>query len=319
MLDEMESQTHDASTKGRTRNLRWINMAKERFRYDVNWPQLRRENTLTLVTGQFDYVLPGDVLIPMPTMTIPTEDVFIREVSPEIFKIARPGAVDDEPSQRDRPQAWMQREWVGVELQPSAASAIRCLSSNNADVTVVTIEGIANGEIDREVITLVAGDASTTKTFTRIDSVSKKTTSLGVITVSSNAAAVTNAKLGPLHITKRYINIRFSPVPDAALTVRYDFIPWGPDLINDSDIPLIPERHHEGIVERALMYALKYGKNSSYRIAASAYQDRLEFARRETGRDAGQVKQWIWGGDIIFPDNRRFDFDFFLRNLFWGS
>lgn len=318
MLLELSAQLADTSDAGKVKQLRWLNMAKDRVLYDVDLPQLRRTATLTFVKGQYDYVMPADVmrLAPDNTMNIPAEERTIRRVSPFQLKTIIPGLTSE--TTEDMPEVWADREWVGVLAQPSSASTIKLLSSSASDVTAVTIEGIVGGEIDREVLTLVAGTKTSTKQFTAVHSISKADTSTGRITVTSNSDTVTLGILGPLHYTKRYIHSRFYPITDAAYVAAYDFIPWTPELVNDSDIPLLPEWLHETIVTRALLYGYRNKGDTNYRLAAGEYSDMLAKVREETGRDQGLLKQWTLVDDLYVDQQGLWDFDMFLKFLYWG-
>ena len=87
---------------------------------------------------------------------------------------------------------------VTIEItQPTAASAIAIVSSDNDDTTqAVTVVGTVNGLDDVEAVTLTGTTSvSTAKSFSYIKGIRKSADTEGTITCTSNAAAVTNATL----------------------------------------------------------------------------------------------------------------------------
>lgn len=322
----MADQMGDATTTGQTRADRWINMAQQRFCLDSRLPQLRRETTLALVADQYDYILPADILIPSDVWTVPAEDSRIHKVNFHNFKFAQPNAIAS--TDKGLPSVWMDHSWVPVSAQPTGAGTVTATSSSTSTDNGVklTVEGIVSGEVDREQITLAGvggagGTATTTKQFSIIHSISKDVKGVGRITLVSNTGTpVTLGIIGPLQTRKQYIKVRLFPIPDAVQTVYLDYMPWLPDLVNDSDMPLIPDRHHTGILSRALMYAYKFQKNQkSFQQEAGFYQDLVDAIRQETGADEGLIKAWRWGGDIdVGNTSPEYDWDMFLRSIYGG-
>ena len=320
MVAEMQDQLKDSSAAGAIRIKRWINMAQQRVLYDMDWPQLRREATLSLVDGTPTYVFPPEVLR-LLSIRIPSEDIVLRKGNLARFDMSAPDATVD--TNKDTPSLWMEEGWVGAAAQPTSASVITGTSSGTEAASpglIVTVEGTVSGVADRDTMALITTTpGATTKSFTEVTSISKAGVSVGKITFTSNTGGVTVAILSPLQWTARYIKIRVYPTPKAALTAYYRYLPWLPDLVNNSDSCLIPERHHELVVAGALKYAYRYQSSGAYKAAELEQRKLLAEARAELGEDAGVPFQWQWGGLLQstvgakIPSNEDY-----LRQLYWG-
>lgn len=319
MISEIQDRVHDTSSLAAIKHLRRINMALHRVNYDVDFPQLRRDYTLNVVANTRDYVLPSGIMIPNDNWVIPSIGTSIRKVNRNSLEISRPGLASD--PNRNSPNVWCDYAWSGVSAQPSAASKIKVTSDSTEASLKVTVEGVVSGEIKREMLNLngTTANATTAGAFTEIHSVSKGALGVGILTITADdlTGKPVLGTLGSLQYTRKYINVRLDPCPDQSYAISVNAIPWLPDLVNDSDVPLLPEYVHEAIVFRALMYSYPDQSNQNYRSAAGEYQDLIEFARRESGRDEGKIKAWIWGGTL---DQNRFDwsFDMWLRTIYWG-
>ncbi|MGH9438718.1 MAG: hypothetical protein ACRD22_12700 [Terriglobia bacterium] len=67
--------------------------------------------------------------------------------------------------------------------------------------------------------------------------------------------------------------IIFRPVPDANYDILHRYIYMEPDLINDTDTPVMPMIHHFAIVELATFLALRRDRNDARAaVAFDAYE-----------------------------------------------
>ena len=72
----------------------------------------------------------------------------------------------------------------------------------------------------------------------------------------------------------------FRPIPDSVYALRHTYIIQDPDLVGDSDTPLIPAAHHMAIVEHAAYVALRRDQEEPRAQAAlAAYQAWLQQQR----------------------------------------
>ena len=161
LQDEVVAQLKDDSTAGLTNIKRWLNMAQAQVVYDMDWPMLRRQGTLSIAANTRAYVLPSDVHRVL-SIYIPSEDSYLREVNPFRFDQFNPQASSD--TARHQPSLWFENRWVGALAQPSSASAIRVAwADTEATSRIVTIVGTVGGVPDRDTVTVTgaAGNAST--------------------------------------------------------------------------------------------------------------------------------------------------------------
>lgn len=139
----------------------------------------------------------------------------------------------------------MYRMWAEdwVLEQPKTASVLRIASSASADTSVdVMIHGIVSGYPDFEKITTNSSDGTTavsgSKSFTRVDRVTKDASTTGRITVDANSANTTIAviptgdSLGGLH----YKHIQIYPPPDATYILNVWYYKDPARLVNDEDV-----------------------------------------------------------------------------------
>lgn len=134
--------------------------------------------------------------------------------------------------------------WKGIsqiQNQPSSASQITMSSSSTSDTAVtVTIAGETSDGYATETLTLTGTTSVTSvNTYQTLNQLTKSSTTVGTLTVTSNAAAVTNLKLFPNEYGRSYRQIYFLNNPEAEV-VEYQFLRQPVTLTNDYDIPDIP-------------------------------------------------------------------------------
>lgn len=139
-----------------------------------------------------------------------------------------------------------------VAAQPSAASVLLASSSNAAAdaAATVTVRGDTTLGVRSETLTQgVAGSVS----FTRILKVTKNGTWAGTLTLTSNAAAVTNLVLFAEEYGRSYPQVKFLAVPDAPAVVEYTFYRQPVTMVADNDRPDIPTPFEELLVWDTLL------------------------------------------------------------------
>lgn len=68
----------------------------------------------------------------------------------------------------------------------------------------------------------------------------------------------------------------FYPAPDAAYSVTIDYFSKPVRLVNDTDLPQIPEEHQDCIVQKALMYYANFEEDQAlYQLASMRYDEKL--------------------------------------------
>lgn len=92
--------------------------------------------------------------------------------------------------------------------------------------------------------------------------------------------------------------IELRPVPSAILSIKHRFVQAEPDLVSDSDTPLMPASFHTSIVELAAHYGFRRSKNLP--AAGAALSDYQAWEERMLGR-ADRSSDSAGGGDAPTP------------------
>lgn len=147
---------------------------------------------------------------------------------------------------------------TAVKNQPTSASVITVVSSNNADIGSayqVAVKGIDSTEalvvdlITPNGTTPVAGAIS----FTEILAITKAGPTSGTLSFTSNSGAVTNVALTPNELGRQYRRIHLLESPTSAETIEYRFYRKPLYLVNAYDVPDIPYPYSQILVYDALL------------------------------------------------------------------
>jgi hypothetical protein len=78
-------------------------------------------------------------------------------------------------------------------------------------------------------------------------------------------------------------DIIFSPIPDAAYSVKYEYYMYPADLLNDTDVPTIPYRYRHVIVDGGMYYAYMFRDNiESARVSFQKFEAGMKRMRIQT-------------------------------------
>ena len=135
----------------------------------------------------------------------------------------------------------MYRMWTEdyVLEQPKAASVVQISSSDAGDTATVTVHGIVSDYPDFETI-LTNGTTTVngTKSFTKIDRITKNSSTDGRITATANSGNTTLAVLpvGDTQAGLKYKHIQVFPPPDATYVLNIWYYKDPARLVDDTDI-----------------------------------------------------------------------------------
>lgn len=218
-------------------------------------------------------------------ITVVSEDLFDRNVP--------------NPTTSGDPQFARLFEMVGVQTQPTAASAITVVSSSGSDTTqTVLIKGLVSGEVEYEEISLngttpVAG----TKLFSAIYAVSKSDVTVGQIAVKSDSATVTNVTIPPQDRVVRMRTVRFYPIPSAVVTITVKCFGLSPELTRAYEDTEIPPRWDYVVDQFAYAYMLQTkGKEQLEEFAVQ-----MQLADKMLSDDM-MTEEYISAEEIIVPE-----------------
>lgn len=152
-----------------------------------------------------------------------------------------------------------------VRTQPSSAGVVVAVSSSASDTSqTIYIRGIVSGVEQVESITLTGTtNATGSKSFSRILSISKSAVTVGYVTVTRSD---TLSILAPEVLVSRYKKLRLVRVPGATLSIEVKYLAQHSQLVNDYDYPLIDvcDILELGATADAWRYKRQFGKASHY-------------------------------------------------------
>tara|TARA_Y100001938_G_C8059786_1_gene416515 strand:- start:553 stop:1521 length:969 start_codon:yes stop_codon:yes gene_type:complete len=244
----------------------------------VNQDNQTREVTLTTVASRQDYGLPllGKRVL---SITDGANRRSLREISRGDYASLYPGTTAS-----GSPRRYANIGRRGVEAQPSSASVISVSSSASTDGSgrYLRVKGLDanNVEIDEQLTlngtTTVAGSTSFSSVETLSKSVDTGKTITGVLTVTSNSAAVTNARIPFFTTSPQYTWLRFYPIPDGALALTVQVVARKEPLVRDDDWPEFDEDfHHLLITGPGSEVLASVGKNAIAGKMWQEYEDNL--------------------------------------------
>jgi len=185
----------------------------------------------------------------------------------------------------DVPEVYMMWGEDCVINQPRTASVITIVSSSTADTSQqVTVFGTVSSYPDSETITLngTSGVAGT-KSFSKIDRITKDASTTGRITCTANSAADSIAVIptGDTANSQMYKKIQVFPSPDKAYEIKIMFYKEVQRLVNDDDIHELGQDFDEAIV--LLATAKLQGEESKRDVTTffTMFQDELKILKRK--------------------------------------
>ncbi len=199
------------------------------------WPRIE---TITTVSGQQQYSLHSEFWRPIYFRSRSSKR-FLVEVPHASLMSAQVDWIDPSTSAADR---FMYKEVSQFQNQPSSSSVLAMSSSSTSDTSVtITVVGMTSDGFANEVVTLNGTTSVTTvQSYNALTALTKSTTTVGTLTVTSNAAAVTNLKLFPNEFGRSYRQIYMLNPVDASEVIEYQFLHIPNTLSNDYDVPSIP-------------------------------------------------------------------------------
>ena len=155
--------------------------------------------------------------------------------------------------------------------QPTSASTISVSSSSSSDTTqTIFIKGYdSNGYEDYESITLTGTTpVVSTKTYSRLKTISKSAATVGTVTLTSNSGVVTNAVLSRQMLDYRIKVIRFVQIPNQAMVIEINYIPGFMELNQAYDYPIFDctDVLEAGATSDGLRYKRKFAEAADFDI-----------------------------------------------------
>lgn len=256
MLFYLDEATDTGTTRTNVNNA--LNQAHIQRLTDYKWKFMLWDTPITfpIVPGQRSYSLHQEFGRPFYFRNITTRRLMRETPSRNIDS----QNVDwENDGENERFALWGLQH---VQNQPSSPSVITIVSSSALDVgstKAITVrgdtsDGVTTEQINPNGTTPVVGLVQ----FTKILRVTKAASWAGTMTMTSNSGAVTNLKLFPTELGRHYLQFYLLFNPASADTIQYRFYRRPSPLVNDNDIPDVPDPHSVILVWDALLLLAAY-------------------------------------------------------------
>ena len=258
MYGNVGTDIQDTSSAMATIIKRYCNEGYREILRRINWDGINPDHQISVVAGTKDYVLPSDFGKEMYAYDA-TNLRYIPFISIQELAEKFPDTLSSQGTV-DRYSVFQDV----VRKQPTSASTISITSSSASDTTqTVRIKGTdANDvELDESVTLTGTSAAVSANTYKSIRSISKSASTIGRVTGTSNAAAVTVFIMAPADLDYKVLKLRLHYTPANALTLNFPYHVRPYSLSNDNDVPVIDCA--DGIEAYARMRAWKYKRQFS--------------------------------------------------------
>lgn len=276
---------------------RWLNRGQKVIQSKApkgGWFWLRQwDYAITTANGVSDYAL-SPLVDTSKVINIRNED------TPCSF-----GYMTDQEFRRRDPGAdgsgqgflYTLRGFSPVQNQPSSASTLSFTSSSASDTTtLVNIQGLNSSSVMVGETVAMNGTSAvvTTNSYIKVLVLSKDATSVGTFTATSNSGAVTNVRIAPKYRAISHPIVFIYNIPDATDTLKYDFTMNLPEITENDDISLIPEKYHDAVELYAKSQCFKHLNNPTMaQIVMGEFNQRIEDMKTD---------QYQPRGPVVMPD-----------------
>lgn len=184
---------------------------------------------------------------------------------------------------------YVPRGWFPVQQHPANASSVFAKSTAAGDTTQVVDWEFVLLSLDRvsgntTLTGTTAVQLGTATTVIEVVKLTLRTAGAGTITVhedSGTGTQLTSFLAGAL--SRQFLHIQLWPTPSAAVTYRIDYSRVLQDLVNDTDVPLLPYDFH---------YLLALG--AEYEEMRKLSDDRAPMVYQQIERDLRSLNAYVW-------------------------
>lgn len=253
--DQIKNRLHNPELSTDNLDL-WINNARDKMLRDIKPSFLVSSYTFDTVANQSVYNLPN---IPIGSIR---EAVDVDNESPiELVTEQDLNSLDIDRDDGTDIVCAVESGISYIQNQPSAASVLSITSTSALDTTQVAfIRGIVSGIERTESVTLTGTVAALSLlSYTSITSITLSAVCAGAVTVTSNAAAVTNVTIPNGHLYVPHLILTLWGTPDDAYEIRLEYYKSLAPLSNDADPLFIPDDWNSLLIDMSLIEAHRHG------------------------------------------------------------
>ena len=225
-----------------TRKDRWLNLAQSDVAAEMDCEHLNITKSFSSVANQRSYHF-GFEFNKVLSLRDTTNNIELEQMRESEIE-----SIDPDSSDTGTPFAYSITGMSWVENQPSSASVLTIVSDNTNDTTqTVRVKGYdANGtEIQEQISLNGTTSAAGSVSFTSITHLSKSDVTSGIVTVTSNSAAVTVVRLPAYFKAKQFQPLNLYYIPSGVNAYKVRGIKRPTQMVYAEDYPDFPESYHE--------------------------------------------------------------------------
>lgn len=277
-----------------TRRDRWLNQAQSDVAAEMDCEHLNVTKTFSSVANQRTYHF-GFEFNKVLSLRDTTNNIDLTELTEGEIE-----EMDPDFSDTGTPYSYSITGMSWVENQPSSASVITIVSDSASDTTqTVTINGFdANNTEITETLSLNGlTPAVGTTSFTEITHISKSESTAGIVTATSNSAAVTVIRIPAAQLAKQYQPLNLYYIPSAINVYKVRGIRRPRMMISANDYPDFPEAYHELVLIGAVIrgHLDRFRPSLALKVRQELWEPLVKRLKGEMGNKRGKSSPVIHG------------------------
>lgn len=250
-----------------------INQAVLSFMNAGYWAFALRQAIITTTSGIADYYLLNDT-DKIVSITQNEDKIALLPIWVGDFE----RLVPDVTNMTGHPQYYMELLNDKVFAQPTTSSVITLVSDSNSDLTQkIGIYGVSGGVDRQESISLSAQNfVSSTNSYTKLYSINTDLSCVGTVAAYQKTVGTNLVKIFSGETEREYKKFKLYPTPDGiySLYVTYQF--RHPQMVNDSDIIMLPNKAMDVIQDMSISKILLKQGDQKWQIYAQNAKDGLK-------------------------------------------
>lgn len=214
----------------------------------VDLAHLRDEATFSSVASTRRYYLETDILRVLSVYDTTNDRELTRRPDSYLDR------ADPDRSETGTPYSYALGPMTEYRGEMTSTTTVTVVSSNASDSSTkkVRILGISGGVEDTELISLSGTtNVNSTKTWSSVFGIRKSDVTTGAVTVTQTGGAITLSVIAPAKKVTQYQALDLFNIPNATNNYRAKFYRVPRRMVNDQDVPEMPE-----VFERVIFTAL---------------------------------------------------------------
>lgn len=212
--------------------------------------------TFASVASQKLYALPTQGVARINRITEQTNDRKLEYRTPAWLDRTAPDPTTGTP------WAWIPKGYIEVHTQPADASAVYVASTSASDTGLAYVEGIRTGGYYASVKVTMTGTTAvqvgSISDFIQITKFYLANAAVGTVTLLEDSGAGTElSRIASGDVRGQFYGFQLYNTPSAVITYTCDVLRSIPDMVQDSDEPLIPDDFQDLLIDMSEMKELR--------------------------------------------------------------